>query len=73
MSIVNELRRKHGMTQMELAKRVGVSQPSIASMEAGRTHPRIKTAKKLAEVLGVSWDMFYADDDSQPDKPRMTT
>lgn len=66
---MRELRTMHSMTQMELAKRVGVSQPSIASMEAGRTRPRIKTAKKIAEVLGVSWDMFYADDDSQPDKP----
>ena len=34
---LRELRQQHGMTQEELAKRVGVSRQSIVAIETGNT------------------------------------
>lgn len=44
------------MTQEELAKRVGVSQPAIAQFEAGKNTPKLYVTIKLAEVLGTTID-----------------
>ncbi len=41
-----------GISQAELARRVGVTQPAIGRIEAGRTDPRIGTLAKTARALG---------------------
>lgn len=45
---VKEMRTKQGMTQEELAERVGVSRQTIISIESGRYKPSIILAYKLA-------------------------
>ena len=53
--MIRELRRKKGLSQMELARRAGVKQSVISYIESGRTkHPRIDTLAAIADVLGVS-------------------
>ena len=51
-------RVRHGsaFTQEELAARVGVSRPTLASWEAGDTVPTIVQAVALARELGASLD-----------------
>lgn len=44
-------RRRRGWTQKELARRAGTTQPAIARLESGRAQPRMRTLRKLAEVL----------------------
>jgi ribosome-binding protein aMBF1 (putative translation factor) len=45
-------RRRAGLTQKELAKRMGTHQPAITRLECGRSIPSISTLRRLAEVTG---------------------
>jgi transcriptional regulator with XRE-family HTH domain len=51
---VKRLRRKLGLTQEELAERIGVSFPRISDIENAKGQPRIDTIEKVAHGLGVS-------------------
>lgn len=56
-SLGNKLRRlreKVGLTQKELAQRIGISHGLIGQIETGRTQPSIATLNSLAQALGVS-------------------
>ena len=50
---LKEYREKRMLTQMELAERSGVSRASIARLETTDTKATPRTARKLAEALGV--------------------
>jgi ribosome-binding protein aMBF1 (putative translation factor) len=43
-------RIRSGLTQQQLAIRMGTRQSAIARLECGRSSPTIKTLQKLAEV-----------------------
>ena len=47
---------EHGMTQTELAERVGVSQTQISSYLRGKRRPSPETCVRLAEALAVPVD-----------------
>lgn len=48
------LREASGITQVELARRVGVSQPAIAKLESGNArNVEIRTLVKVAAALGA--------------------
>lgn len=53
------LRLKAGLTQNQLATKLGMPQSSIARLESGRENPSIDRAKSLADALNVSLDKFY--------------
>jgi transcriptional regulator with XRE-family HTH domain len=53
---VAELRKKRNMTQAELARAVGIAQPSLSDLENGNTNPAFETLIKLAKVLECSLD-----------------
>jgi DNA-binding XRE family transcriptional regulator len=56
---VLRLRNQRGMTQRDLARALGVSQPRIAEIEAARTTARIDTVGRLAAVFGVEpWTLL---------------
>ena len=61
--IVNHLRRHRlladGMTQQDLAVRVGVTRQTILSIEKGRYRPSIGLALLLAETFGVSVEELF--------------
>lgn len=50
---------KKGLTQEELAKKVGMSRSTYASIEIGRRNPSVELAKKIAKVLKISWKNFF--------------
>ena len=50
-TMVTELRIIRGITQDELAKRVGTKQPSIARLENGSTLPSLRFLYKIARAL----------------------
>lgn len=53
---LERIRTERQMTQEELAKRVGVSQPAIAQYESGVAVPKLYVTIKLADALGVKID-----------------
>lgn len=45
-------RQRSGVTQTELARRMGVRQPVVARLESGENSPKIDTLAEAAEALG---------------------
>ena len=45
-------RIEHGITQTELARRCGMSQPAIARLESAQHEPKLSTLRKVAHALG---------------------
>lgn len=50
---VRELRIEQGLSQSELARRAGMTQPAVARFEAGGTVPTLPVLKRLARSLGA--------------------
>ncbi len=62
--ISNHLRqhrlRADGMTQQDLADRVGVTRQTILSIEKGKYNPSVGLAIRLARVFGVAVEDLFA-------------
>ena len=59
---LKEKRIEAGLTQAELAEKVGVNQPQICKIERGESRPDVLTAKRIAKVLNIDWTEFFNDD-----------
>ena len=53
-------RMKSGMNQNQLAEAVGITASQISRYENGLAHPRIAVAHKIAEALGVPFELLTA-------------
>lgn len=49
---VRNAREKLGVTQAELAARIGSTQPAVARLEAGGVNPSLDTLSRIADALG---------------------
>lgn len=56
---LEELRKKAGITQEELADRLEVSRQTIGSLECGRYNPSIQLAFRLARFFKVSIEELF--------------
>jgi ribosome-binding protein aMBF1 (putative translation factor) len=45
-------RNRAGLTQTELAEKMGTTQPAVARMESGRVQPSLQTLHRLARATG---------------------
>ena len=54
--MVSSLRKEKGMTQLELADKMGVTDKAVSKWERDLSYPDINSISKLAEILGVSVD-----------------
>ena len=52
------LRRSRGMSQAELARRLGISPSAMGMYEQGRREPSVQTLVSLSRELGVSTDFL---------------
>jgi transcriptional regulator with XRE-family HTH domain len=52
-ALVQEARRRAGLTQRELAERAGTSQAAIARIERGRQVPSLETLEKILHAAGL--------------------
>ena len=59
---IMELRKKQGLSQEELAEKVGVARQTISKWELGETSPDLKQSKVLSNIFKVSLDEL-ADND----------
>lgn len=53
---IAELRKKLGLNQEELAKKIGVSRSALSLYEIDRREPDLETVKKIASLFGVTTD-----------------
>ena len=61
---IKELRRKRGLTQVELASRLGVSKSVISSYENGVHLPPYDILVRLSKLFGVSCDYLIGASES---------
>ena len=59
---LKELRTAKGMTQEQLAKECEVQRTTITMIEIGENKPSVELAKKLGEILAVTWSDIFEDD-----------
>ncbi len=43
-------RKRAGLTQVELARKMGTTQPAVTRMESGRVEPSLRTLRRLARA-----------------------
>lgn len=58
---LRKIREAAGMTQEQLAEKVGVIRQTISNIECGLALPSVQTAKAIAEVLEFNWAEFFED------------
>ena len=72
--LIRAVRRRRGLTQAELARRAGTSQPVVSAYEHGRRDPTFGTLRKLiaaggerlvVEAVALSGDVPPAADDRE--------
>ncbi len=51
-SAVMDVRNRAGLTQQQLARKMGTTQPVVARLESGRSRPSMRTLEKLADATG---------------------
>ena len=51
--LIREARRRAGVSQAELARRIGTTQSAIARLERGKTEPSLKRVREILRALGL--------------------
>lgn len=54
--MIATLRKEQGMTQLDLAEKMGVTDKAVSKWERDLSCPDVNTIPKLAEVFGISVD-----------------
>ena len=57
---VIDARAKTGVTQKELARRIGTKQSVISRLESGRANPSVAFLKKFAKALNARLEVRFA-------------
>ena len=65
---LKELRKKANFTQVEVAEKLGISQPAYASWERGAKKPTQENLVKIAQVLNVSIDYLVGNSEEKSDE-----
>ena len=60
---LQELRKREGMTQEELASKLYVSRTAISKWESGRGYPNIESLKAISKLFGVTVDELLSSDE----------
>lgn len=56
---LKEVREKAGVTQEQLAEKIGVTRQSVGSYENGIVRPSVDVAKAIGEALNFDWTLLY--------------
>lgn len=59
-SLARDARRRANLTQAELARRLGVSQPVVARFEREGANPRLRTLERVIAATGLSLKLALA-------------
>ena len=56
---INQLRKLSGMTQEQLAEKVGVRRETIMRLEAGKYNPSLKLAIDISKIVDTPIDELF--------------
>jgi transcriptional regulator with XRE-family HTH domain len=59
---IAHLRKEQGVTQVQLAETLGVSQQTITAYEVGRRRIQVSTLPVIAQALGITVEALVAED-----------
>ena len=62
---IEDIRRKRGIRQEDLAKSLGVSRQTISSLENGRYNPSILLAHRIARHFGLTIEDVFIFEEEQ--------
>lgn len=65
---LKSLRKQAGLTQVDVAEELGISQPAYASWERGVKKPTQDNLVKIAQILNVSVDYLVGNSEEKPDE-----
>ena len=65
---LKDLRKQAGLTQVDVAEKLGISQPAYASWERGVKKPTQENLVKIAQVLNVSVDYLVGNSEEKSDE-----
>jgi transcriptional regulator with XRE-family HTH domain len=73
---IRALRKSKGLTQVELAQKLGCSQALVVQYEKGESQPSAEKLPALAATLNVTIDQLYGskqshEEDSMPKDPKL--
>lgn len=64
---IREARKKAGITQLQLADKIYISESYIALIESNRRNPSMNVLTKIAEALNITIDHLVFNADSRTD------
>ncbi|WP_175057838.1 helix-turn-helix domain-containing protein [Streptococcus salivarius] len=65
---LKDLRKQAGLTQVDVAEKLGISQPAYASWERGVKKPTQENLVKIAQILNVSVDYLVGNSEKKSDE-----
>ena len=65
--IFKDMRKKAGLTQVELAKKLGIVQSAISAWESGEKYPRASKLAEIAAALNCTVDDLLRKPDNHAD------
>lgn len=67
---IASLRKESGMTQLELAEKMGVTDKAVSKWERDLSFPDVSSIPRLAEIFGVSVDELMQVKAGTEDEPK---
>ncbi|MEM1175609.1 MAG: cupin domain-containing protein [Pseudomonadota bacterium] len=65
---LRDMRKRHRVSQRELARKSGVANATISLIENGKLNPTVSLLKKVLDGLPVHLSEFFADEEQGPEK-----
>lgn len=65
-SNISDLRRKHNMTQLDLAEKLNYTDKAISKWERGESIPDVLVLKNIADLFGVTVDYLLQEEHPTP-------
>ena len=62
-TVIQRARRRAGISQAELARRLGTKQPVVARWESGARAPTLETVARAVEACGLALDVAVVERD----------
>lgn len=63
---MDELMRRKGLTEYQLAKKANLSLSTIMNIKSRNTVPSFSTLEHICDALEISMSQFFADENTEP-------